>query len=132
MRNLSGALGENSWAQLTMNSSASSSRFFSMNGEGSIELKSWFMSRSFRLMCGDAPGPLRQCAGMKNAYEDLYYLRSTIGRQSLPQLTAQKLNTNTDARLEMSIPATLCHIRRTRRWRKGPSSNQCGCGRRAE
>src|ERR1039457_7596418 len=53
MRNLTGALGENSCAQLTMNSSASSSRSFSMNGEGSIELKSWFMSRSFRLMvCG--------------------------------------------------------------------------------
>src|SRR5512141_1953205 len=53
MRNLSGALGGNSCAQLTMNSSASSSRSFSMNGEGSIELKSWFTSRSFRLMvCG--------------------------------------------------------------------------------
>src|ERR1039458_9040336 len=53
MRNLIGALGENYWAQLTMNSSASSSRSFSMKGEGSIELKSWFMSRSFRLMvCG--------------------------------------------------------------------------------
>src|ERR1039457_2055253 len=53
MRNLSGVLGENSCAQLTMNSSASSSRSFSMNGEGTIELKSWFMSRSFRLMvCG--------------------------------------------------------------------------------
>src|SRR5208337_5109433 len=55
MRNLIAALGGNSCAQLTMNSSASSSRSFSMNGEGSIELKSWFVSRSFRLMvCGCA------------------------------------------------------------------------------
>src|SRR5271157_2525359 len=55
MRNLIGALWENSWAQLTMNSSASSSRSFSMKGEGSIELKSWFMSRSFRLMVRGCP-----------------------------------------------------------------------------
>jgi hypothetical protein len=30
--------------------------------------------------CADAPDPQRQCLVMKNAYEDLYYLRSTIGR----------------------------------------------------
>src|SRR5208283_1949837 len=53
MRNLIGALWENSWAQLTMNSSASSSRSFSTKGEGSIELNSWFKSCSLRLMvCG--------------------------------------------------------------------------------
>ena len=45
-----------------------------MNGEGSIELKSWFMSRSFRLMvCAGARGPSRQCQIMKNAYETLCY-----------------------------------------------------------
>src|SRR5579862_2198166 len=50
MFNLTGASSENSCAQLTMNSSASSSRSFSINGEGSIELNSWLMSRSFRLI----------------------------------------------------------------------------------
>ena len=76
MRNLSGTLGENSCAQLTMNSSASSSRSFSMNGKGSIELKSWFTSRSLRLMVCGCPChsglPLRLDVGWQGLFRPPY------------------------------------------------------------
>jgi len=80
-------LGENSWAQLTMNSSASSSRSFSMNGEGSIELKSWFMSRSFSLIeCGCA-GSVAAVLGDRKRIKKLCYLWY---RQSLPGVPSAK------------------------------------------
>src|SRR5271155_1161711 len=56
MRSFTGAPGGNSCAQLTMNSSASSSRSFSMKGEGSIELKSWFRLCRFNSIVFEAAG----------------------------------------------------------------------------
>src|ERR1039458_26321 len=96
MRNLSVAFGENSWAQLTMNSSASSSRSFSTNGDGSIELKSWLMSRSFRLMVCGCPGSVVAMYGNEKCIP-----------KSLPSSAYQYWPTNIDSVHQGVLPCSL-------------------------